>query len=724
MFSHDFKHERVLARHDSPTQRRFRKLCPMPYGVVFLPWAGMTESDMRHHFRLMKELGFTNLKQTMSAPGWPVARILEVALEEGINPFWYGEGGFEEPTPELLRELGIPANTPVDEVLEHPAYLARQREILRKRIHYPKLSAGGVEGQVLQDAGFEKWQAAAGDIQLFNDPVLREDAEPMFKQWCRKTYGTIEKLNAAWNQGEVGICDSPYQSWEDFEADVGFKRHNPREYGKVRDILRFKAEVNCQRIRRTMQLRAQRDPGEPQRAGGEMGLFLPFAWRGTDMEGIAQEMTEHGSFYPSLHLAWHFEEVGYEVTRCIYMQASLAADWFKGGWSATWESTGGPQQFSGGKGWNPKAAEETPGFTVNSGTMGQLLLSYLAGGFRGAGLWCWNFRRAGWEAGEYALLDRQHRPTARAQRAARIARAAKRLRRELWSAVKEPLVGLLVHFDNECIWAAVSQPNRDHFRHYPVQARIGAARALINGNVPWEHVTARDLLEGDLAPRYPAIYLPAQLAISEELLRLLAQYAREGGRVILDAPGGWFDLSGKILPTGPGSAFEQLFGVTLDDFQFANNVAWELEGCQMKGFIMELTPTTARVHERFRHGAPARTENSLGQGTACVLAYDASYACFRPGALAFESRLRDAALNGREVPFRCPDGIVYRLAAPAADHYFFMNDQGPREVAFQVPVGCYSSAEDPETGEPVDLHQPIALEGWGARWLRCLKATG
>ena len=92
--------------HDSPLQRKFRDLAPMPFGVVFLPWKGMTEQDMRRHFRLMKQLGFNNLKQTMSSPEWPEQRILEVALEEGVIPFWYGEGGWEAITPELLLKLG------------------------------------------------------------------------------------------------------------------------------------------------------------------------------------------------------------------------------------------------------------------------------------------------------------------------------------------------------------------------------------------------------------------------------------------------------------------------------------------------------------------------------------------------------------------------------------------------------------------------------------------
>ena len=92
--------------HDSPMQRKIRDLAPMPFGVVFLAWKGMTEQEMREHFRLMKKLGFHNLKQTMGTPEWTQSRVLEVALEEGVIPFWYGEAGWEAITPELLAKLG------------------------------------------------------------------------------------------------------------------------------------------------------------------------------------------------------------------------------------------------------------------------------------------------------------------------------------------------------------------------------------------------------------------------------------------------------------------------------------------------------------------------------------------------------------------------------------------------------------------------------------------
>jgi beta-galactosidase len=678
----------------------------------------MKEEEMRAEFRKMKALGFHNLKQTMPAPGWTTERIFEVALEEGVNPFWYGEGGWEAITDELLDELGIDKSAPIAEIRRDQRMIHHQNEVMRKRISYGKIEAGMVEGQVLQEAGFQKYSDS--ELQLHNDPILREDAVPLFQEWCIEKYGTIEKLVEEWNQHEVGITSDPYTSWEDFKADTTLARHNKREYAYLRDVLRFKADVTISKILKRNRLSYERDPEEPTRAGGEMGLFLPFAWRGTDMEGIAEAMKDFGSFYPSLHLAWHFEEVNYEVGPCVYMQASICVDWFKGGWSATWESTGGPQQFSGGKGWTVKSQEETPGFTVNAGTMTQLLLSYLAAGFKGAGLWCWNYRRAGWEAGEYALLNRNNEPGERAIQAGKIAQAAESLRDELWQARKEPMVGVLVNWENECIWGAVAVPNREHFKNYPVHARIGATRALISSNIPWEHVMPADIKMG-LAPRYRVIYLPAQLSIPESLLEQLIPYVEAGGRVVLDAPGGWFDHKGRVLESHRGSAFERLFGASIEDFQYGNNVRYVLDGIERRDFILEVKPTTAAVVASFDNGVPAVTEHKLGKGTAVILGWAASHPLYPPGQPELEKELAGWVLGSHPAEYACEGAYVYRLAAPDADHYFFINDDEAKEVTLDTRNYHYTSASDPVTGESINPAAPIALEAFSGRWVRMVK---
>ncbi|MEM6377787.1 MAG: beta-galactosidase trimerization domain-containing protein, partial [Bacteroidota bacterium] len=643
----EFYHDLYDSMHDSPMQQKFRKIAPMPFGVVFLPWAGATEADLRHHFRMMKELGFTNLKQTMSTPEWPTKKTLKIALEEGIIPFWYGEGGWEDITPELLKKLGLPEDMSIAEARKHPKMLAHQNKVLEKHITTWRTPLPGAD----------KFKA----FKHTPDTYLRPEDEAPFKKWVKEKYKDINKLADAWNQYEVGITGKPYKSWKDFEDDplVKVNKNNEyvivprsgREYGKVRDILRFKADMYLENVKFTKQ---NRYPEQPTRAGGEMGLFLPFASRATDMEGIAELMKDRGSFYPSIHLAWHYEEVGYEVARCIYMQSSIATDWFKGGWAATWESTGGPQQLSGGKGWNVLSQFETAGFTVDEGTMTQLLLSYLAGGFKGVGLWSWNYRNAGWESGEYALLNRQLEPSPRAIRAGKIAKASDKYRDEIWQAHKEPYVGVLANWDNEAIWAAVAGPGRTDFKHYPVRARIGINRALINANVPWEHVTPTDLKKG-LSKRYKVIYMPAQSAINDDLFPILEEYVHNGGRLVVDAPGGWWDQQGRILKTGKGTPFEKVFGASIADMQYSNNVVQKIDEHALDGFYFKLNPTTAKIIERFQSGLPAVTEHKLGKGSAVILAADASHAMRKPGNEKMEQWTINHTMGTLTSPYSCED---------------------------------------------------------------------
>lgn len=697
--------------HSSPMQDKFKQIAPMPFGVVFLPWAGCTEADMRRHFRMMKQLGFTNLKQTMGTPEWPERETLRIAMEEGIIPFWYGEGGWEPITPALLKQLGIPEKTAMADIRKHPKMLEYQNKVLWK--HWDKWK------QTKPEKTFDYKHEA--------DAFLRPSDIPLFRQWVKEKYKNIEALTKAWNHYEVGIKEGqkPYLSWADFDNDPLVKKAPGseeiipsvgREYGQVKDILRFKADMYLRNIRENLK---SDFPEQPVRAGGEMGLFLPFASRATDMEGIAEEMKNTGSFYPSIHLAWHYEELDYEVARPIYMQSSLCTDWFKGGWAATWESTGGPQQFSGGKGWDVNGATGTAGFTVNKGTMTQLLLSYLAGGFKGVGLWSWNYRNAGWESGEYALLERDNTPGERAIRAGDIAKAADKYRDEIWQARKEPYVGVFVNWDNEAIWAATAGPNRTHFKHYPIQARVGISRALINANIPWEHVTASDLRNG-LAARYKVIYLPAQAAINDDLWPVFDEFVKNGGRLVLDAPGGWWDEQGRVLQTGKGTAFEKIFGATIADFQYSNNVKFKLGNHTLDGFVIHIRPGAAKVTETFQNGEPAATEHSYGKGQAIILAPDASFSMRRQGNTFMEQWTVKHTMGSLVSPYSSSNAVVYRLAAPQADHYFFINDGEPAVTRLASTRYSYMRYTDALTGEVVDA-KAIALEGYSGRWIRAEK---
>lgn len=696
-------------RHGSSEQEKFKTIAPMPTGVVYVQQPGDGEKEMREHFRTMKKLGFNCLKQIMPLPGWTVEKISYVALEEGIIPWWYGEGGWETITPQLIKKVGLSEKTPLAEVRRDPKMIAYQNEVLKKRLQRSEEFAKNAPDKKFMKDRSQAYEPTIGERGF----GLTDEGKTKFKAWVKQKYGTIDKLNFAWNQHHFGLQpkeENPFESWEDF--DKRWEQIPRNEYNHLIDILRFKSDHAVENVRKRFDAVKAFDKEYPLRGGGEISLFYPLPWWCVDMEKFSDLMTNYGSFYPSIHFAWHFDDLKHELTRPFYMACSQTTDWFKGGWAATWESTGGPQQFSGGKGGN--------GFTVDDGIMTQFVLSQIAAGFKGFGIWCWNARTAGWEAGEYALLDRNNQVTDRAIKVGKIAQAMQKYREELWEARKEPLVGVMSDWENDALWSALTVANRDSFKQEPISARAGVSRALINANVPFEYLNSRDIMAG-LAPRYKIIYLPFQLGIKTEVLEKLKTYVEQGGRLVVDMPSGWYDGQAAMLPTGKGSKFEQVFGATLNDFQYAGvNMPWSIGGFPLHGFTVDLSPTSAQVIARYNEGKPAILENKLGKGTAVILGYEASKMCFRPGHTQAEGMLVKHTLGTHKSPYSCDGAFAYRLPSPKADHYFLMND-GPKTTAkLNIPGANYKLATDAVTGEKVDLAN-IALESYDGRWLRLEK---
>ncbi|MEX0324013.1 MAG: beta-galactosidase trimerization domain-containing protein [Puniceicoccaceae bacterium] len=705
--SHDFLHELYDELHNSPRQEQFRKIRPMPAGVVYIQWPGEGEKEMREHFRLIKKLGFNCLKQIMTIPGWTLEEVQLIALDEGLVPWWYDDGGWEPITDELLGKLGIPVDTAIADIRNDPRMQTHQKEVMRQRIL--KAKAYRAEHGNIPRGSMTAYDPTVGGRGL----DLTDEGRRLFVNWAMKTYPDIDTLNEAWTLHHHGT-GHPFDSWDDFKINWEVKPSH-RNYKNKMEILRFKAEHGAGNIRERAVTFRNYDSSVPFRGGGEMGLFLPAAYMGVDMEIIADVVKDFGSFYPSTHLSWHFNLTNNEIVRPFYIQASIMNDFNKGGWTGGWESTGGPQQFDGEKG-----ATDLNSYFVDGGTILQLYMSQMAAGFRGFGIWCWSIRSAGKEGGEYALLDRNNQPTDRAIRLGMMGKAMQKYRDEIWESRKEPVVGVLLDWNNDAAWGAMSVRGRDSLRDFPIKARIGAARALMNANVPFEYVTPDDLANG-LADRYQVIYLPSVISLRRDMLDTLDGYVQRGGRLVLDLPGGKFDENTAILPTGTSSPFAKIFGLTLDNYQFSgSNKTLSLMDTAWTGFVADMTPASAVVKEYYNSGKPAITENRYGKGTAAVIGLDIAYQSFVPGNALAEQILVDHVL-GAEItsPYSCEGALVYRRAGKNADHYFFITDGLARTVSFRS-TNKYKSAVDALTGEAIDLNA-IRLNADDAKWVRMEK---
>jgi len=693
--------------HDSPMQQKFKQIHPMPAGVVYIQKPNDSEKEMRENFRLMKKLGFNCLKQIMTVPGWTLEDIQLIALEEGLIPWWYGEGGWAEITPELLRKLGISENVPIAEIRDHPKMLQYQNQLMKDRIlsnkEYLKTN------EELPRGAQTAFDPSIGGRGL----ELSDHGKDLFVDWAKMHYTTIQNLNNAWCLFHHGL-GTPFDSWDDFSKNWESKV-SARNYKDKMDVFRFKAEHGCMNISNRAKAFYEYNPNEPFRGGGEMGLFLPAAYMGVDMESIADAVKKYGSFYPSTHLSWHFNETKNEVVRPFYIQASIMNDFNKGGWTGGWESTGGPQQFDGEKNASPLNS-----YYVEEGVILQLFMSQMAAGFKGFGIWCWNVRTAGKEGGEYSLLDQNNQLTERAIQLGAMAKAMQKYRDELWEAHKEPLAGVLLDWNNDAAWAAMSLRGRESFRMFPIEARIGVARALMNANIPFEYLTPENLKSG-LAKRYKTIYLPAMISLDNKIFEILEDYVADGGRLVMDLPSGKYDENTAMMPTGKDSRFNRIFGTTLDNLQFSgSNVTISLNNWKLTGLVADFTPTKGKVLEDYNTGKPAIIENKYGKGSAVIIGLDVSHQCFNPKNEIAEQIITENVLGKLQSPYACDGALAYRLASKNADHYFLINDGNTRTVSLKFSEYKYNKITDSITGETVEP-ETIAVKSDSGRWIRCEK---
>lgn len=720
-----FLTEKFMALNNSPMQEHLRALKPFPVGVVYYQQREHGLEEIRNEFKTMKELGYTALKQSVlnaphNPPGFEEA-VFHAALEEGISPWYYGLGGWYPITQELLDSLGISlANNGSNQadIQNHPRMIEYQRNKMHERVDRmrnkpPKPPGMGEPGR--------------------NSPYLTDRLLPEFANWLREKYENMDNLRDAWNIGhtyppQLGSFEEAASLLRTTHVDEFGNRWGPGswDFRRMRDAMRFQADLIIDNYQQTMDLLYEWDPYEPERTGGHQ-LFENQAINSWDLEAQAQSASIGGSFYASIHLTHHFFLLDGEVTLPVYMQSRIVADMFKGGWSATWESTGGPTQWSGHH-----------HLTVDDKSMKQLFLSYLAAGLKGIGIWTWNSRAEGWEAGEYALTDIQGQPTPRAEMGGKLSRLIQEQRFELWEAHDEPVVGILYSWENEAMLGRLSMggyqlptpvfdTNRDRmFRQFHSEGRIGMSRALMNHNIPFEYVTDRDVLAG-LAHRYPVIYLPYVLALDQATLNGLKEYVAAGGKLVADFPLLMIDNYGRLNKQLPGSDFEQLFGFSAADYYHTFNSPKSFRGIELDSQFGELKIAGGTVAETFDDGSPAIITNSYGKGSTLVFNFEASRDAFWPGNQPMEEILATETLGNIRPPFltsKTQNVYVFRRSAPKADHYFIINYGDDERVSFWSDDIEYLSGQEIISGEDVRVANnrvTVEVPAQSGKWIRLEK---
>lgn len=727
--------------YETEMQRRLRRENASFHSVVY--WRpGCTDvEELARNFRIIRDAGFDAVR----CHNFLNARTPDGSLDFSLPDAWLeaaSRAGVRIilhlttqrlPDEEALEAAGLTREEFNGLAAEDPQFREATSILLA-----PPVSRYKNADSLLAWGGFGEPGAAELDL------ATAEDGR-QFAAWLRNRYQSIEELDAAWNvYPETGPVVSSFDdAWHVARLPAGRTSINGASnarvnYGAQRDRYRFMVDRNLAKTAVAIDIIRAIDPDHPILTGSHQ-LFFNQPSLGWDIPKWAKLGDCH---FSSIHMSWHFQPVFGEVDRPVYFQARQTRDYFKGGWTSAFETTGGPVQFSGGYGNH-----------MDAGLMRRLCLSYLAAGNINLAFWTWNHRPGGWEGGEYGMTSLSGRLTNSGREAGRIASAARRYAGELWSADPAVDVGLIQSWDTDAI--QLFEPER-HDLSETVGSRmggissgtklchprswIGYSRALVNNQISW-HYLLEEELAGDLVYNYPVLIAPFLRAISDDTVERLITYVQSGGVVIADVTFGYYDRWGKCRLTGledselganGAESLRKLFGAWVDQVHDNRTGDTSLSGERIPGFYGDLVVTDARPVLRFDDGRPAAVEMrhqvreiepdvggsasrspDTASGAAVLVGFDLGTFCFEPGNELFESIVERLVHSYIPRRFESSLPMTMRLRGPDADHYFLVNDGPATDAILTVSDAEYTAGidvlADPSTGAEVAVGSVISI---------------
>jgi beta-galactosidase len=626
-------------RGDCSLSTKISQLAPFPIAPVLIEQPGYTLLNVSQMFNQMYNEGFRAIKQillsvdVMESEESYLNRTKEwfhLALDNGLSPWWYEKGGWECITEELLTELNLTLTSDPWELEVNPQMIAYQIALQRSRI----------DAMVTLPV-FNLGEPGAGN------PIISPSLIPAFSDWLNSSYeGDINSLLLSWQDPYRG--NFTQMEAVDFQSAAtllstptgGWPSHDYRRY---RDSMRFQADAFLSRINSSITTLLAVDVNAPVRTGGA-SLQLNQAYYSWDLFNQGRLAARAGSFYISSHLSWHYAGYQHEIDRPVMFEIStaVAAAGTAGAWPGEWESTGGPSQYSGGQ-----------ATSVGPGGITKLLLTYIALGMRGVGLWTYNSRPKGQEMGEYALTGLQGKPTLRSKAAGDISKACNQYRWELWQSTQAPVVAILYSWENEAIagrlsmqeptWECSLQDLDCQFfngreQGAPNRARLGWVRALVDAHIPFTHVDETMVREGTLSTLgVKVLVIPHTLGMPPDLLPTIENWqSNEGGRVVADQPYLLMDAPSGWLHDQSLSLSQSIFGAYVTEY---HSVEAPFDGQAMavdlsegyrhvlgRGQYSEFQVLNGIIKQSFLppfDDIPALIEVNVGKGSGAIINFEA-----------------------------------------------------------------------------------------------------
>lgn len=312
----------------------------------------------------------------------------------------------------------------------------------------------------------------------------------------------------------------------------------------------------------------------------------------------------------SAHASWHF---GYFKREQYALAMSANSEIVRSGagelpWIMT-EIQGGNNTYSGNAPFCPTNYEIAQWMWITVGTQG-----------KGGIFWSLNPRSSGIEAGEWAMIDFQDKPSDRLLAASDVTRAID-ANADLFANAREAESGINILYARQSLWAekkmaAPSQQNYEgRLAGGVMKSALGYFETLseLGVNCNFKEFGEFDFSKADYSGT--VIILAHQLAMPSEYAAKLETFVSRGGKLIVDGLTAFFD-DNLHCTMKTGFPFAKLFGGNISEFKAVDNLfdvrigSFAIPAHLWRGFIRNETGKVISTVD----GEPVAIRNQYGKG--------------------------------------------------------------------------------------------------------------
>jgi beta-galactosidase len=343
--------------------------------------------------------------------------------------------------------------------------------------------------------------------------------------------------------------------------------------------------------------------------------------------------------------------------------------------------------------------------------------SHLASGANMVSYWHWHSIHNSAETYWKGLLSHDFEPNPTYLEAQTIGKDFDRLSEKLINLKKTNEVAIL--FSNEALtafnafsfgWGAKENYNDILRPYYDALYKMNVGVDFIDPSVPDFN-------------KYKMIIVPALYAASDDLLKKLNQFVKEGGHVVYTFKSGFSDENVKVRTTVQPAIINEACGISYSQFTIPNNVSLKNDPYKVgttdnkvHTWMELVTPTTAKVLAYYEHPIwskyAAITQNAYGKGIATYIG------CMTTPQLT-EQILREALIKSNL--WEGSEHVEHALHFPLITksgvnqqgkkvHYFFNYSANSNTFPY-----LYKNGKELLKDVPIMQNSTINIDAWGVK---------